>query len=487
MTPAALLAALLVVPAAAAVLAAWIGRVGPQAPRWIAGAGLVLELSLVAALALGSGTGAEEPWLARLEAPWIPRLGVAFLLAADGLSLLLVALTALLGLAAIFGACDEIGARSGLFHGGLMACLTCAVGVFLALDLFLLLVFWQTLLIPLFLLLRIWGQGDRAGVALRFFLFTGTGGLFLLASIVGLALAHEARTGAPSFSYFALRTMPLGDATAMLMMLAFFAACALRLPAVPLHSWLPQVQASAPTGVGVIVAGVLLATGGYGLLRFLWPLFPEAVARFAPLGLGLGVLGVLYGAVLACAQSDPRRRLAYVGLAHMGFVVLGVFAGNALALQGVVMQLLAHALSAAGLLLAAGRLQASPGAATAPRLRGLALLFVLALVGLPGLAGFMGMVPILLGVYAISATAGVLAAAGLVPGAFAAWGMLHDRTGEHVVDGAVAPGVDRGLMLILGLLAAALLWLGLRPDTVFDAAAPALAALIEAMGQGDGP
>jgi NADH-quinone oxidoreductase subunit M len=484
-TPAAALIALLLVPALAAVLAGLAGRMSAYAPRWVAGAGLVVELLLVVMLAqLGGGEG---PWLARLELPWMPRLGVALLLAADGLSLLLVALTALLGLAAIIAARDEVYARSGLFHCSLMACLTGAVGVFLALDLFLLLVFWQALLIPLFLLLRIWARGDRAAVALRFFVFTGTGGLFLLTAIVGLALAYEVHAGAPSFSYLDLRNVPLGDTTGMLLMLALFAACALRLPVVPFHSWLPALQAAAPAGVGVLANGVLLTTGGYGLLRLLWPLFPEAVARFAPVGMALGVTGVLYGAALACAQSDPGRRLAYLGLAHMGFVLLGVFAGSALALQGAVMQLLAHGLCAAGLLLIAGRLRAQPDAAAAPRLRGLALVFVLALVGLPGLAGFMGIVPILMGAYAASATAAVLAAVGLVPGALAALGMLPEPSDDRVAAGPAASGVDRAVMVMLGLLALALLWLGLRPGTVFDSAAPALAAVLEAMAEGGGP
>lgn len=483
MTPAAILAGLLLVPALAAVLAAGAGRVGPQAPRWVASAGLLLELGLVAALVPLAMAGADGPWLARLELPWIPQLGIALLLAIDGLSLLLVALTALLGLAAIVGTRDGVDGRSGLFHCSLMACLAGAVGVFLALDLFLLLLFWQAMLIPLFLLLRTRGQGDRVGAALRLFLFPGTGGLFLLVAIVGLALAHQAYTGAPSFNYLVLRETPLGDTSALLLMLAFFLGCALRLPVVPFHAWLPHVQASAPAGVGIVVAGVLLTTGGYGLLRFLWPLFPEAVARFAPVGLALGVLGVLYGAALACTQPDPRRRLAYLGLAHMGLVVLGLFAGNALALQGVVMLLLAHALGAAALLLLVDDAQAHAAGFGAPRRQGLALLFSLGLLGLPGLAGFMGLVPILLGVYQVSVAASVLAAAAWIPAAPAALGLLRDRGGAPAVAGQVARA-DAGRLLVLWLLAAAVLWLGLRPGTVFAQAAPALGRIIEALAQG---
>ncbi len=483
MTAAAILAALLLVPALAAVLAAGAGCVGPQAPRWVASAGLLLELGLVAALVPLAAAGTDGPWLARLELPWIPQLGIALLLAVDGLSLLLVALTALLGLVAIVGARDAVDARSGLFHCCLMACLTGAVGVFLALDLFLLLLCWQAMLIPLFLLLRVWGCGDRVGAALRLFLFPGTGGLLLLVAIVGLALTHQAHTGAPSFNYLALRATPLGETTALLLMLAFFLGCALRLPVVPFHAWLPHVQAAAPTGVGIVVAGVLLTTGGYGMLRFLWPLFPEAVARFAPVGLALGVIGVLYGTALACAQPEPRRRLAYLGLAQMGLVVLGVFAGNALALQGVVMQLLAYALCTAALLLIVGDSQAHPAGSSAPRRQGLTLLFVLGLLGLPGLAGFMGLVPILLGVYQISVTASVLAAVAWIPAAPAALGLLRDRDGAPAV-AAHAARADAGRLLMLGLLAAAMLWLGLRPDTVFAQVAPALARIIEALAQG---
>ncbi len=486
MIPAAILAALLLVPAVTAVLAAAGARAGPHAPRWVALVGLVVELLLVAGLAQFAGTGADGPWLARLDMPWIPQLGIAVLLGADGLSLLFVALTALVGLAAIASARHEIERRSGLFHGCLVACLTGAVGVFLALDLFLLLVFWQAMLLPLFLLVRIWGQGDAAGAALRLFLFTGTGGVLLLLAIVGLALAHEAHTGSPSFSYLALRTAPLGDTAAMLLMLTFFAGCSLRLPVVPFHTWLPEVQACAPMGVGVVVAGVLLATGGYGLLRFLWPLFPQASALFAPAGLGLGVIGVVYGAGLAWAQSAPARRLAYLGVAHMGFVVMGVFAGNALACNGALMQLLAYGLCAAALLLIGGHPQTGPGVAMPPHLRGPAWLFVLSLLGVPGLAGFAGLVPVLLGTYEASVVAGVLAAVGLVPMTFGALGLLPGRGGERAAAGEAVGRGERWRMPVLVLFAVVVLWLGLRPGAVFDLAAPALAIVVESSGQGGG-
>lgn len=487
MTPSMTLVALLLVPAVAAALAAVAGRAGRQAPRWVVLAGLVLELLLVAALASSAATGADGPWLARLDFPWIPQLGIALLLGVDGLSLLLVALVVLLGLAAIAGADDEIEARSGLFHCSLMACLTGAIGVFLALDLFLLLVFWQATLVPLFLLVRVWGQGDPAGAALRLSLFNGTGGVFLLMAIVGLALAHDAHTGAPSFSYLALRGTPLNDTAAMLLMLAFLAGCFLRLPTPPLHTWFPEAQACAPASVGALVAGVLLTTGGYGLLRFLWPLFPEATALFAPIGLGLGVIGVLYGAALACAQSGPGRRLAYLGVAHMGFVVMGVFAATSLALYGVVMQLLGYGLCAVALLLIAARVHVRRASPAPPGQRGLALLFALSLLGLPGLAGFMGLAPVLLGTYRVSATASVLAAVGLVPIAVGALGLLPGWGGDRAAAGDAAGRAGPWRMPVLALLAAVVLWLGLRPGSVFDLVAPALALVTEASGQGGGP
>ncbi len=482
------LVALVAVPLAAALLAGFAGRTGPAAPRWIAVAGLVIELGLVALLWAGAAAAPEGQWLARVEAPWVPRFGITFLLAADGLSLVLVALTAVLGLAAVAGSWSEITERSGFFHFNLMASLTGAVGVFLALDLFLFFFFWEVMLIPMYLLIVIWGHGNRAYSGLKFFLFTQASSLLMLAAIVALALLHQQQTGAPSFSYFDLLELPLNAAVAILLMLGFFLAFAVKLPAVPFHTWLPDAHTDAPTAGSVILAGILLKTGAYGMIRFLVPLFPEATEAFTPAALTLGVISILYGGVVAFAQTDFKRLVAYTSVSHMGFVLLGVFAWNTLALQGVVMQMVAHGLSTGALFMIAGALQERLHTremdrmgglwSAAPRMGALGMFFAIASLGLPGLANFIGEFLILLGTYSVSVTATALAAAGLVVAAvYSLWLVQRSfhgpsREGLRMADAGVRE------TLALGALALALIWFGLLPAAILDVSAPALAGLL---------
>ena len=230
------------------------------------------------------------------------------------------------------------------------------VGVFTALDLVLFFLFWEVMLVPMYLLIAIWGHEDRAAAAMKFFIFTQASGLLLLFAVIVLAW-QAAGAGPLSFSYFDLLAAPLDPRLGFWLMLGFFAAFVVKLPGFPLHSWLPDAHTQAPTAGSVLLAGILLKTGAYGLLRFCLPLFPEASRDFAPVAMLLGVIGILYGAVLAFGQRDVKRLVAYSSVSHMGFVLLGLYAFNALGLQGALMQMVTHGVSTAALFMLAGSLQ----------------------------------------------------------------------------------------------------------------------------------
>lgn len=427
-------------------------------------------------------------WLLYDSHEWIPRFGINLIFAMDGMSLLLVGLTLLLGVVALVASWSEIKARQGFFQANLMWTLAGTVGVFLAMDLFLFFLFWEVMLVPMYLLIAIWGHEGRAQAALKFFIFTQASGLLMLLAILVGAWAHVDQTGSWSFAYMDWLQTPITGAAGAWVFAGFLLAFLVKLPAFPVHSWLPDAHTQAPTAGSVILAGVLLKTGAYGLLRFGVGLFPEAAQEHASLLLIIGVAGVLYGAVLAYGQRDFKRLVAYSSVSHMGFVLLGVFAWNALAWSGAVLQMIAHGLSTAALFMIAGALQerlhtralAEMGGLwrAMPRMGAMAMFFVIASVGLPGLGNFMAEFMVLAGLYQAWPILCAVAALGLITGAIYALWMLQQAFHGPLADqhAALADFKTRD-MAALGALAIGLLWLGLYPQPVLDLAAPALELL----------
>jgi len=483
---------LIAIPVVGGALAWSLGRQSAEAARTAALVALGVDLVLVLALWSGSGaTLALTPggqWLGALDWQWIPRFGIRFHLALDGLSLVLIALTVFLGLAAVVSGRSEIRDRVGLFHLNLLWTIAGAIGVFLALDLFLFFLFWEVMLVPMFFIIALWGHAHRVRAGIKFLIFTQSSGLVLLATIIAIALVHREASGVFSFGYFDLLGADLGPAAAFWLMLGFFIAFAVKLPAVPVHTWLPDAHTEAPTPGSVILAGVLLKTGAYGLVRFVVPLFPEAALDFAPWAMALGVAGILYGAVLAIAQTDAKRLVAYTSVSHLGFVLLGVFAWNTYALQGAVMQMLAHGLSTAALFIVVGLLQERLGTrdfaamgglwATMPRLAALGLVFAIASLGLPGFGNFVGEFLVLLGAWQADVTATAIAVVGLVLATVYALALVQ-RAFHGPPQERHARLADMGMAhtATMGVMVAASLWLGLYPQPVLDAIAPVLAGL----------
>lgn len=475
-------------------LLAWQAeRLSADLPRWVSLATvtaallyllLVMPFDQVAPLLDPRDASA---WLMHLKVEWMPRFGIAFELAMDGLSLLLVVLTLLLGLIAIASSWSEIDFKPGLFQANLLWTLAGVCGVFLAVDLFLFFLFWEVMLIPMYLLIAIWGHEKKEYAAMKFFIFTQASGLLMLLAIVVLAWQGLTVNGQLSFSYFDLLGLALDPRLAWWTMLGFFLAFTVKLPAFPFHTWLPDAHTQAPTAGSVLLAGILLKTGAYGLLRFCIPLFPDASLEFAPVAMWLGVAGIIYGAVLAFAQTDFKRLVAYSSVSHMGFVLLGLYAWNQLALQGAVMQMLAHGVSTAALFMLAGALQHRLHTRDmgrmgglwhqAPRMGACAMFFALASLGLPGLGNFVAEFLILLGVFAVQPWLAVIATLGLITAAvYSLWMMQQAFQGKPDEQRSMADFGARE-MLAMAAMIIALLWLGLYPQPVLDLTLPVIDSL----------
>ena len=486
-----ILLCLIGIPVAGALVAWLLGLRKPSWPRWIALLSCAITLLLGLTLWLGTAGAAGlagHPWLAEFDGSWIPQLGVRFHLALDGLSLLMVVLTSVVGIMSIASSWTAIRERVGFYYVNILLTLAGITGVFLAMDLFLFYFFWELMLVPMYFLIAIWGHENRHAAAIKFFLFTQLSGLMMLAAIVGLYFVHGHSTGEFTFDYTRLLGTHMAPATALWLLFGFLAAFLVKLPAVPLHTWLPDAHSEAPTGGSVILAGLLLKTGAYGLLRFAVPLFPGAAARVAPACMALGAIGIFYGAVMAFSQTDLKRLVAYTSVSHLGFVLLGVFAWNTAALQGAVMQMVCHGLSTGALFMVAGALderihtrdmRRMGGLWTdAPRLGGMALFFALASLGLPGLGNFVGEFLILLGSFPRSMSITVFATVGLVfATVYSLWLIQQTFHGAARETWKLADLTRREMASLIALVIA-LIWLGLFPQPTFHLTASAVDALL---------
>jgi NADH-quinone oxidoreductase subunit M len=355
---------------------------------------------------------------------WIPTFGVEYLVGVDGISLLLVVLTGFLTPIALLSSWQSVETRVREFSAFLLLLESAMIGVFVSLDLFLFYVFWDAMLIPMYFLIGIWGYDQRIYAAVKFILYTMAGSVLMLVAIIALGYLHQASTGSFSFDLMRLQDLSLSPRVQFWLFLAFALAFAIKVPLVPFHTWLPDAHVQAPTAGSVILAGVLLKMGTYGLIRFAFPLFPIAAGYFAPYLAGLAVIGIVYGALVAMVQPDLKKLVAYSSVSHLGFVVLGIAAMNVQAVQGAVYQMLAHGVSTGALFLIVGmlsdrrhtRLIVEFGGlkGVVPRLTAAFFIATLASIGLPGLNGFVGEFLILLGAFQWDARMAAIAALGMI-------------------------------------------------------------------------
>jgi NADH-quinone oxidoreductase subunit M len=355
---------------------------------------------------------------------WMPAFGIQYLVGVDGISLLLVVLTAFLTPLALLSSWDSVHKSVTMFSFFLLALESAMLGVFVSIDLFLFYVFWDFVLIPMYFLIGIWGYERRVYAAVKFILYTMAGSVLMLVAIIGLSWAHASATGTPSFNLLDLYGVALSPRMEFWFFVAFALAFAIKVPLFPFHTWLPDAHVEAPTAGSIILAGVMLKMGTYGLLRFAFPLFPGAAAYCAPWIAGLSVVGIIYGALVAMVQPDLKKLVAYSSVSHLGFVVLGICAMNVQGVQGALYQMLNHGVSTGGLFMIVGmladrrhtRLIAEFGGlkAVMPRLVAAFLVITLASIALPGTNGFVGEFLILVGGFLWSARFAALAASGVI-------------------------------------------------------------------------
>lgn len=423
-----ILAWLIIILMAGGLLAWLFDKWNSIACRWISLVTLIIDFIIIISIWISNPANitisAKPNWLIELNANWIPEFGINFHLALDGLSLVLLALTMFLGIISVITSWTEITKRIGFFHFNILWILAGITGVFLSIDLFLFYFFWEVMLIPMYFLIGIWGHENRIYASFKFFIFTQASGLLMFLSILALYFIHGRSSGVYTFEYMQLLGTSLSPSVSFILMCGFLIAFLVKLPAFPFHPWLPDAHTEAPTAGSVILAGLLLKTGAYGLLRFVIPLFPQSAMEISPYAMFFGAIGILYGAKLAFAQTDFKRLVAYTSVSHMGFVLLGAFAFNALAFQGVVMQMIAHGISTGALFVIAGLIQERIHTRDmnqmgglwhqVPRMAGVGLLFSLASLGLPGLGNFIAEFLTLVGSYQKSVGLTVFASFGLI-------------------------------------------------------------------------
>jgi NADH-quinone oxidoreductase subunit M len=445
-----ILSAVTFLPLLGAIALAFVPRRAVNGART---AGLVVTLATLAlSLPLYFGfDGDQADYQFVEEAPWIPALGVGYHLGIDGISLLLVLLTTFLTPVALAAAWHTIEDRVKEFIITMLVLETGMLGVFVSLDVFLFYVFWEAMLVPMYLIIGVWGGANRVYAAVKFVLYTLVGSLLMLVAILALYFQHGTATGMYTFDLPVLVrwVVPAGSAQ-NLMFLAFALAFAIKVPMFPFHTWLPDAHVEAPTPGSVILAGVLLKMGTYGFLRFCLPLFPDASLTFGPLAFALAVVGIIYGACVCTVQPDLKKLVAYSSVSHLGFVMLGIFTLTPQGLVGGIIQMVNHGLSTGALFLMVGmiyerrhsRLIADFGGlwTVMPAFSALFLVVSLSSLGLPGLNGFVGEFLILLGTFQVNRLLAVVATAGII---LAAVYML--RMYQRVIFGEITHEENRRL------------------------------------------
>ena len=395
----------------------------------------------------------------------------------DGISLLLVLLVSFINVFCVLISWEAIDVKVGSFFFFILFLEGTLAGLFLAADLLLFYLFWEIQIIPMFFLVGIWGHQNRLHAAVKFLLYTLAGSLLMLIALIALYVIHAHQTGVYTFSVYQLMQHgPLGRTTEILLFAAFLLAFGIKIPLIPVHTWLPDTHTEAPTAGSVDLAGLLLKTGVYAMFRFAIPLFPNATRLFIPLLLFLGVGGLFYAAWIALAQTDIKRLVAYSSISHMAMIVIGIAIWNAVTLSGALLQMINHGLSTSALFIMVGMLDERIHSRDFAVLGGLwdkmpvfsafFLLFALSSLGLPGLNNFVGEVLILVGLFQANPVIAVLGFVGIVFGVIYILRMVQDTLfgqprAEHVLW-----DVNSREIVILGALALAVLFIGLHPGPV---------------------
>jgi NADH-quinone oxidoreductase subunit M len=486
-----MIALLIAVPAVSALIVALLPRTRPEIVAPIGFAATLATGALAIAVLANFDVG-EVGYQYASKREWIEAFGISWNVGIDGLSVLFVALTGVLFPIALVGPKEEHDLKG--FTAWILMLEAGVMGVFVSLDLFLFFLFFEIVLVPMYFLIGGWGHGDRKRSAMKFFLYTMAGSALLLVATLALVFLHRNATGILTFDVNVLAAWDgLATNTGRWLFAAFALAFAIKVPIVPLHTWLPDAHTDAPTAGSVILAGVLLKMGTYGLLRFGVYLFPEAARWFAPTFLVLGVVGIIYGALTAVVQKDLKRLVAYSSVAHLGFIVLGTFAFTQSSMAGGVLQGVNHGISTPALFLLIGwiyerrhtreisALKGLQGAA--PVMAGVFTIVMLSSIGVPGLNGFVGEFLILAGTFVSHRWYAVVAATGVILAAlYLLWAyqrVFHGTPDDASDDNATIADLSLRERLVILPLLGLIVFLGVYPKPALDRIEPSVRALIE--------
>ena len=474
-----LLSLILFTPLVGAVILLFVNKQSDNLIRWIAN--IFGVLGFLASLPLWFWYDSQNPeWQFVERLPWIPSIGADYFLGVDGFSVLLILLATMTGVIAILSSWTAVTMRLKEYYIFLLVLQTGMIGAFISLDFLLFFLFWEVMLVPMYFLIGIWGSDNRLYSAIKFFLFTLVGSIVMLLGILAVYFYHHEVTGVYTFDVTQFQELSMPYDLQWWVFLAFFLGFAVKVPMFPFHTWLPDAHTDAPTAGSVILAAVLLKMGTYGFIRFSLPILPEATVAFVPIVVGLSIIGIVYGALVAMAQRDWKRLVAYSSVSHMGMVMLGMFALTPVGITGSIVQQLNHGISTGALFLLVGvvyerrhtRLISEYGGLSKvmPVYAAIFLVMTMSSIGLPTLNGFIGEILILQGVFVVSMWWAAAAASGIVLGAaYMLW--LYQRTmfgdvtnpkNEKLSDIGLREFATFAPLLILAV------WIGLYPKPFLD-------------------
>ena len=463
------------IPVAFGALLLAIGRQeNAKASRWMALIGSIIGFVVTIPLMTDFDTSTAAMQFVE-KASWIERFNVFYHLGVDGISMWFVPLTAFITIIVVLAGWEVIEDRPHQYYGAFLILSGLMVGVFSALDGLLFYVFFEATLIPMYIIIGVWGGPRRVYAAFKFFLYTLAGSLLMLIALIFLYY----KSGG-SFSILDWHKLPLASTAQTLLFCAFFAAFAVKVPMFPVHTWLPDAHVEAPTGGSVVLAAIMLKLGCYGFLRFMLPIVPDASHEYAPIVITLSLIGVIYIGLVALVQQDMKKLVAYSSIAHMGFVTLGFFIFNELGIAGGLVQMIAHGFVSGAMFLSIGVLYdrvhsreiSSYGGVvnTMPKFAAFALFFSMANCGLPGTAGFVGEWMVILGAVQYDFLIGLLAATALIFGAaYTLWMYKRVYLGDVANDDVRAlTDINAREFFIMAVLAVAVLWMGVQPKPFTD-------------------